>query len=291
MIKILPSYLILIFGSIALSFHFYFSSAQSAAWTFRQVVLHLLFIHNWFEDGYGSIGLVLWSLGVEVQFYLIFPLIAWCMLRQLLLTMLYALSWGMLDRRLELTRQWVIVGNPAHQLPGEIDLFVTGMYAAYLFRALATRHQAFVHPSRAWAWTLLGVTGLFLYAATSHVAYTAYERPYDRFLVPLLDIAFFSTTLGFLFGVPTWRIILGNPLLTFYAGISYNFYLWHLVVQDQMLKHDFPHIDPSDPHWLLFFTLFNCLCSSLLAALLTYGIERPLMRLTPFVKPAHAPTS
>ena len=72
-LKIVPSYVFAIAAMSALGLAHFASPAEAA----REIALHLLFIHVWFTDSYGSINGVLWSIAVEVQFYVVFTLLAW----------------------------------------------------------------------------------------------------------------------------------------------------------------------------------------------------------------------
>src|SRR5579884_1753272 len=70
-IKIVPSYVLSIVVVIAIGYA-HFANAGEAL---RDIGTHLLFIHTWWGDTYGTINGVLWTLAVEVEFYVVFPLI------------------------------------------------------------------------------------------------------------------------------------------------------------------------------------------------------------------------
>ncbi len=104
----------------------------------RDVVFHLLFIHNWFGVTNASIDGVMWSLGVEIQFYVLFPLLVLAFVRRPLTTTfaLFAIA--------NVWRIWCML-SPDHyyyeqrlaQLPGYIDFFAAGMLGAYAYVAIA----------------------------------------------------------------------------------------------------------------------------------------------------------
>lgn len=276
-VKILPSYLIAIFGMIWIK-HIVLPPSGNLG---QHIFLHLLFIHTWFSDSFTSINPIFWSLGLEVQFYAIFPLLAHCMLRKPFHTMISALIFASAARFYAMQHTNMIPGWPGHQLPMEIDPFVTGMFSAYLFRMLATKHKAAVEPARAWAWSLLAIAGVLLYILSSTLAYELHDAAYERYMLLPLDISFFAVTLGSLFGAAGRYTLLNNPLLSFYARISYNLYLWHTALRDEIVEHGVLSWSWGNTHYLLYLTLFSLLCSTLFASLLTFGIERPLMRLRP----------
>ena len=67
-IKIVPSYVL----SIAVAYALGYAQRQPNAALLPDLVTHLLFIHTWFSDRYGSINGVLWTLSVEVEFCLLY---------------------------------------------------------------------------------------------------------------------------------------------------------------------------------------------------------------------------
>ena len=81
-IKIVPSYVLSIAVLIAVGYAHFSSPSQA----FGAIATHLLFVHTWFASTYGSINGVLWTRAVEVQFYLLFPLIWFCFNRTPALT-------------------------------------------------------------------------------------------------------------------------------------------------------------------------------------------------------------
>jgi peptidoglycan/LPS O-acetylase OafA/YrhL len=211
------------------------------------------------------------------------------MIREPLLTTFYALLFSVFARFYGISHPWMDWWMVAHSLPLEIDLFVTGMFTAYAFRALATQYGELTHPSLAWAWTLLALSGIALYclSCTYVHGYHGSNLQTERQILLSLDVSFASVTLGSLFGLPAWKAIFSNSIVKFYAVISYNLYLWHLLLFPFLAKlHEWSflkHIEA--PYSWPLFCLISIFCCSAVAAALTYGIERPLMRLRFHTKP------
>jgi peptidoglycan/LPS O-acetylase OafA/YrhL len=141
-----------------------------------------------------------------------------------------------------------------------------------------------------WTWTLIALCGIAAYVAAASFIYatanTEQNWPYPSFPIafPLLDASFIAVTLGSLFGLSACRRALANPLLIFFAYISYNLYLWHQMIAFEMFHHGVPGRQGADPHadvaWQHSFTLSVSLAMTAIATILTYGIERPLLHVT-----------
>jgi peptidoglycan/LPS O-acetylase OafA/YrhL len=278
-IKIVPSYVF----AIALIIGFGWAKFDSAGDEFTAIARHLLFIHTFWDDSYGSINGVLWSLGTEVQFYVIFPLVCAAAMRKPLSTCA-ALALVALVYRVFVASDSDVVYRIS-RLPGTLDLFGSGMLCAYAYRRIATRAPQLA--ARRLVWTLVALAGFGAFAALLGGVFQARLFPgwpsawlvYGR---SGFAGAFFVATLGSLFAVPLWQRILGNRLLVFLASISYNLYLWHQPVANALLVARIPSWSAGeahdDPVWGLRFTVVAIAAGVAVATLVTFAVERPLMR-------------
>jgi peptidoglycan/LPS O-acetylase OafA/YrhL len=90
-------------------------------------------------------------------------------------------------------------------------------------------------------------------------------------------------TLASLFARPAWRGLVGNPILVWFSLISYNLYMWHVPVKAQCAQTGFPCSSmPApwsvDPNWNEHYFWSYVLISVAIATLVTFGVERPLLR-------------
>ena len=280
-IKIVPSYVL----SIAIAYAIGYAQRQPNAATVPDVVSHLLFVHTWFGDRYGTINGVLWTLAVEVEFYCAFPLVWWCFRRRPWITALamIAVAWAW---RAALARccYATLFPNYEENLPGYLDIFAFGMIAAHVFARYGQGWRAspwrFAAPLVATA-GVLSVTGLL----TSLYGYRMADQWAGVWQIdrrPLLGAAFAIVALGFLASPRWWQLLLDNPPLRFLAAISYNVYLYHQMIARELLRHHVPEFvgDPHyDPGWRIRYTEIAFAATVAQATLVTYVFERPLLRL------------
>jgi peptidoglycan/LPS O-acetylase OafA/YrhL len=283
-IKIVPSY----FLSIAIAYAIgYAQSQQGAASVVQDVVTHALFVHVWFLQSSGTINGVLWTLAVEAQFYLLFPLLWWSFRHAPWVTagamIVAALLWRNVLAACCLHHQF-----PQWQLnlPGYFDIFACGMLSCYIYvrwgKALAqTARRRAVATIAAlagfvWLWELLN--GLFAARFNDHwdVVWQIDNRT-------LLGLSFVLIALGSLAGANWWQRVIANPVLLFFAVISYNLYLYNQIVARELLWHHIPRSATHDPHhdahWQNAFTWIAFVASTAAGAIVTYAFERPLLKL------------
>ncbi len=271
--RLFPALLIVLVASLLAAVLLTFPSQA------RQVGQHVaagsLFASNialWSEAGYFDASsdskplLHLWSLGIEEQFYILWPLAALLVLRWrrhggwLLLTLLlgsFALNaWWVVDKAkgtffLLPTRAWEL-------LLGAAWAWLTTAQAAPVWAAAWSRAP------RVWHECTAGL-GLLLLAAAFLWLDKTRAFPGWWALLPTLG------TLALLAAGPhTWlaRRLLNQPVLVFYGGISYPLYLWHwpLLVFPQLAG-----VELDNPTRVLMLA-----ASVGLAALTVDFVERPL---------------
>ena len=282
--KIVPSYVLCIVVLIAIGYA-HFSSFGEAA---RQVGTHLLFIHTWWPDTYGGINGVLWTLAVEVEFYAVFPLVWWLFSRNPWVTagaMIFAaLAFRSYAQGCCLhTSAPLLINN----LPGYLDTFAFGMISAHLYvtwhersRTLPRQVLATIAAIAGFAFFILLLQNLWAMRAIPD--WSTVWQIHNRTLV---GAAFVLMGLGSLLGLTAWKRVIANPVLLFFAIISYNLYLYHQAVARLLLAWHIPPYRGTDQHadaqWELTYTVVAFVVTIAQAALVTYAFERPLLRIPP----------
>lgn len=280
-IKIVPSYVLSILLAIAIGYA-HFASMSDAV---RAIVTHLLFIHTWWADTYGAINGVLWTLAVEVQFYLIFPLLWFAFKRSPWIT-----GGAMIVASIAY-RVWAEHAFPIHapqlteNLPGYLDIFALGMLSAYAY----VRYRGRITSNAAsWLAALVALAGFaMLFALLQNLWSTRlvdqWAMVWQTYNRTWLGVSFAIIALASLVAAPAWRRTLGNPLLLFFGTISYTLYLYHQVIARELLAHHIPPYagtnEHLDPRWALQYSLVAFTVTVAQAALFTYAFERPLLRL------------
>lgn len=198
---------------------------------------HLLFLHNLTHWTHGSINGPSWSVGLEMQFYVVMAVAApWlartAALRVLLYAVVVAAAWRFA------TTLFLPPGSAAPalqfiystQLPGVIDEFALGIALAMVVHRNSGRMAAWLQPgwARCAAWLALSLVLLAL-AKRLDLTYTYWDHARMVIGWRLLLSAGFAAMLCAALTFP-WA---GSRLLAplrYVGDISYGLYLWHMLV-------------------------------------------------------------
>ena len=280
--RIWPSYALNVIVFFLMSLDAY-ARTSDAVW---DLVSHLTFLHPLtFATYYGSpINGALWTVGVEVHFYLIFPLVLRVFRRRPYLTaaVMCAAAWGF---RLYASglRDCAMFFN---QLPAFLDVYAVGMLGAMGYAALKKRIRE--DKSSAFVFTLAAlVSVLYLIGVAQNQAVRNGVEgirigQMENRLPIALALTVLIVSLPFTFrGV---RKVFSNRVTFFLAAVSYQFYMLHqklavLIREWRWIpsEYDLPN-QAGDFSWQLPYTLTCFLFALMLSAALTFLFERPLSR-------------
>lgn len=294
--RIFPSYyfcIILVF-IVAVAGNEYASSKDM----WQDLVSHLFFVHSYVKSGYifTKLNGVLWTLAVEVQFYLIFPLIAKCFKKKPVVTYasMVAISW-MFDN-------WGIIqrvspdnyGMWINQLPTFLSVYANGMMAALVFIKMSDIFNCYLEQDgEGQAKKNRYLIGYFFTGIIVFALYAYYKMMKDLTASPQgnlwqinnryeFTLLFAILIISCMFAVPFVQKLLGNKVMRFISSISFQIYIWHQYIAAQLKKHHIPNWtgdqEPNmigDKEWMWKYFLL-CWGLALLAAVVaTYCIEKP----------------
>lgn len=236
--RLYPALCLVLLACLAFSVAFTFPSVSHEVG--EHVAAGALFVSNialWSEAGYFDAAseskplLHLWSLGIEEQFYIVWPLAAvflfkhkgWA-LRLLCgaLLLSFALNAAFVADKpvatffLPPTRFWELMVGA---LLAWLTLYGGGGPVACLRRHTAERSRPHRHAADGLAWLGLGMLAVALYSIDKTDPFPGW-----RALLPTL-----GTFALIAAGPEAWvnRRVLSQPILRFYGAISYPLYLWH----------------------------------------------------------------
>lgn len=224
----------------------------------------------------------LWTLSVEEQFYLVWPLLVWCLPRATRVRLLWALVLGGPLMRAALRFQFGLD-------PGQIYLSTLSHLDAFATGGLLATYGVNRFPAaRSWALASLIATvgaGLLVRSTTQGLAFRtlglteglehggAYVWGYSLINMSAAFVIAAAARGGF--------SALAHPALAYVGRISYGVYVFQRPVKALYLAW----VEPQLAHWLPAITLQRavgyalCLGASVaVAAISFHGYERPLLR-------------
>ena len=276
--RILPSYLLAV---LAAYFLFALPQGSYASEGARRLDLwsHLTLTQTFFLQPYYGTPLngVLWTVCIEMQFYLLFPLLARWTRKKPGLTLGLMMATGWLYRafvyyKVEDTAMYI------NQLPAFLDVYALGMLGAmgyeagraFLEKCAPRRKTALQWASAAGLALCIWVVLQILHAqCTLGLQSTASLRLGQlKHRLPLaLALLGCILTSAFLPRPLEW--LLGNRLMRWLSGLTFNFYIWHQFLAVQYVRNWFPNTLHSDPGLQWAFTVLCYASTLVLAAALT----------------------
>lgn len=283
--RVHPSYLltIAVMLGVALATRAY---GDNRSFMLRDVASHLTYTQMFAYDTYyaTNLGGSLWTLALEMQLYLIFPLLARAFRRQPAAT--FAAMMGIaLATRGYIAATYPDVSLYFNQLPAYLDTFALGMAAALAHVRLSrVKHGAAMRlvcsaATAAALWLLWRTAKAQAGCATTEAIRLGQMN--RRLAMGLLGAALLvaSANAGWVV-----RHILSNPVTRFVSSVSMQFYIWHQTLAVWLLRaRIIPSVSATPNYdgellWQKRYTFVCFAAALLLAALLTYGFERPVSR-------------
>ena len=255
----------------------------------KDLFSHLTFTHMLSKETYlyTKFNGVLWTLAVEMLFYLLFPLIAWLFRKAPFLTYL-GMNSASLCYYLFVTKKHADdLSFYINRFPSFLCVFANGMLAALVIVSLSKNMVQTKYTGL--GFTALAVFGLCLMRLI--IKYGLYRAEkgqlwqiQNRFMLTFVFAVFI---VGACFSFRWFRVIFSNPAARFFACISYNLYIWHQLVAIYFKEWKIPYWESANnlPQqdaglaWQWKYTVIIWLVSIAIAAAVTFLIEKPLNKL------------
>lgn len=193
------------------------SKPERAAGLWPNLLASLVYLHNLVFGAGSAVNYVAWSLEVEVQFYVLAPLLTMVFLVRRPWVRRTVLLAGILAAPL------LFPGKPFRLLlPGQIHYFLTGLLLADIF--LTEWHSA---PERGLRWDLLATAALLA------VPLWGRQGTRKELALPLLFLAICCGA----FRGRAWGVLLRNRWVTTVGGMCYTIYLYHFFAISAVARH------------------------------------------------------
>ncbi len=207
------------------------------------LVSHLLFIHTLFPSTWDSVNGSLWTMGLEAQFYLVFPVLVWGLHKWgrrfavgvILASFVYRIAASLLTAEADWTTQFLFTA------------FFMGRIAQFLFGVAVAWHVCRLHRTGV---VLGGWAGAAL-VALGCMAYALAVMPLPGFLAmfplrnTLLGVAFSLMIAGVVSSRTPLRKVFENRVIAFLGTISYSLFLLHQPTAWYLSEfaHKYLHLD------------------------------------------------
>lgn len=277
--RILPCYLLAVL--VAAGFALARGRTVGSAPLWRDLLAHLTFTYTFSMDTYywTSLNAALWTIAVEMQFYLVFPLLARAFGKRPALTFSAMTLAALVSRALAATcakelSLWV------NQLPCMLDLYALGMLAAHLLEKRAAARGR---------WVFLPLALLALFGVFSVLWRQSAAGDPDIKIAQLLwrlPLGICGAAFLYFAGRAPESVdrVFGNRVVRFLSAISYNFYIWHQYLAVKLKEFHIPAYTSEFPQmsegraWQMQYTLLCFAAAFLFSAALTYLVEKPAAR-------------
>ena len=282
-IRILPSYYLCI--AIMIIFAIVENKYTDTTFMWKDILMHLSCTAVLDKNVYlrSALNGVLWTVQVEVLFYIMIPWIAKAFRKFPLLTCLGLWGTSLVTTNYILYQKSNEVGNYLNFFLTFAGFYANGMLICLLYLT-AKQHCA----ENKYTHILSGLLALGCVIGYTKIVNSYYNQDIStiqlstRFQLMLIHSVF---ALCIMLSGRLLQAVFANRLLKFIAAISYNLYIWHQVVALKCKSYHIPYWEgdtppniTGNPVWQWKYQILIVVLSLLIAIVLTYGFELPVAR-------------
>ncbi len=280
-IRIIPSYLlcvlIMFIGALIGK-----SYGDDHLFMVKDLITHLTCTSTFFKDTYRITKLngALWTIQVEVLWYLLIPLIAWLFKKWPLIVTAAMYLIGMI------TSNIIVVHSDDLWARNNFFFTFAGYYATGMLIGIFYYHikSSSVENRFTELMATLGIVGSYVGFISILNKFYNLDRPYAQ-LTQRIPILFVMTvfTLGVMFSYEPVKKFFSNKVFKFISLISYNLYIWHQVVAVFLKEHHIPKWNGDtapnelyDKVWMRKYFVLSLILGVLVSVAITYLFEIPV---------------
>ena len=263
--------------------HWFLGGAE--AW--RTIPAHLTFLFNFSGQSQSAINGVFWTLSVEMQFYIMLPLIMYLVYKRKALFTTIAiiaigLGWRFIVFRIYTTNSDQVIFYGEHQFPYHLLLFGIGIVMAAIYLWIHYRKQWVERLPRRMAALGLGLSliGILTVWWSSYrmISTSVWSGGIDYYLLPIgVALGFGCLLLGALYAPVLIRRIWTNNFARLIGIVSYGMYLWHFPILYWISTWAW-EVPPAAPQQLQTLLVMGLAASVLVGLASLVLIERPFIR-------------
>ncbi len=276
--RIVPSYYLALF----IFFIFWLiEKGNFNGFFFKDTIMHILFIHNWSTDTllWTCFNGVLWTVAIEVQFYLIFPFIAKCFTKKPIITYLVMMAIGILCTFI--IKDKVTPNNVSfyvNHLLTFIPVFANGILACWLYM-LYTKKMKRKTVSDLIFMVISIICVVIFWYLVKHIGkdIQVWQINNRLLLSGVFSIFIISTLLSY----KIYQKLFDNPVMKFICVISFNWYIYHQFVAVKLKEYRFPYYSGDKPPnmtgdttWQCIYLILCIVISLFIATAITYYYEK-----------------
>ncbi len=281
MAKIFPSY----FASmiIIIIFLIITNKIQFNTFFFKDTIMHIFFVHNWSTDTilYTNYIGALWTVAIEVQFYLLFPIIAKCFTKKPTLTYAITMIVGVIcSCIIQTTATNETLPYYVNHFLTFIPVFANGILASW-FYITYTKNKKRTNISDI-SFTLISIILLLSYRyLIKSIGFNNVQewQLVNRYFLSWIFTGFVVSTC---LSIKLYRKIFDNKIMKFIALISFNLYIYHSFIAIKLKEFRIPFYSGDTPPnmtgnrtWQWQYTILCFVIAIIVAIIMTYLIEKP----------------